>query len=298
MNQNEYVRLSLDLHLFFDRIMKEHSLFLEASFMNKDNNLKRMAHGFQQSFSNILEKVIMLANVNVSRNLLESGEIVTKKTLDAENKTSKLSGIKINTDITKRELNLRSGTMRVNNQLLSNISNINKQTLPIIQNLINFKKSILNRVLSCELYTTNYPTLISHIINEAQMYYNLLSKVESKQSFSKEYLYEQELFWNNVMKEHAEFIRGLLDPSEEVLISTADKFSKEYKFIIRNYINNKNNLMDASLRETLNFRNFKVTAEEGILDCKIKSIIMPLLADHVVREANHFLRILRNLRDA
>lgn len=298
MNQNEYVRLSLDLHLFFDRIMKEHSLFLEASFMNKDNNLKRMAHSFQQSFSNILEKVIMLANVNVSRNLLESGEIVTKKTLDAENKTSKLSGIKINTDITKRELNLRSGTMRVNNQLLSNISNINKQTLPIIQNLINFKKSILNRVLSCELYTTNYPTLISHIINEAQMYYNLLSKVESRQSFSKEYLYEQELFWNNVMKEHAEFIRGLLDPSEEVLISTADKFSKEYKFIIRNYINNKNNLMDASLRETLDFRNFKVTAEEGILDCKIKSIIMPLLADHVVREANHFLRILRNLRDA
>ena len=32
MNNNEYIRLSLELHLFFDRIMKEHSLFLETSF--------------------------------------------------------------------------------------------------------------------------------------------------------------------------------------------------------------------------------------------------------------------------
>lgn len=297
MNQNEYVRLSLELHLFFDRIMKEHSLFLEASFMEKDNDLKRMANNFQQSFSNILDRVIMLANGNVSRSLLESGEIVTRNTLDAENKTSKLSGIKINTDITNRELNLRSGTIRVNNRLLSDIRNINRQTLPMIQNLINFKKNVLNRVLSCKLYTTNYPTLISHIMNEAQMYYTLLSRVESRQPFSKNYLYEQELFWNNIMKEHAEFIRGLLDPSEETLISTADKFAKEYKMIIRNYSNNPSSLMDASLRETVEFRNFKVTGEEGILNCKIKSIIIPLLADHVVREANHFLRILRGSRD-
>lgn len=33
MNQSEYVRLSLELHLFFDRIMKEHSFFLEAALI-------------------------------------------------------------------------------------------------------------------------------------------------------------------------------------------------------------------------------------------------------------------------
>ena len=32
----------------------------------------------------------------------------------------------------------------------------------------------------------------------------------------------------------------------------------------------------------------------GINDCKIKSLILPLLADHVLREANHYLRILKN----
>ena len=43
MNNVEYVRLSLELHLFFDRIMKEHSFFLEAAFTEKDSDLKKEA---------------------------------------------------------------------------------------------------------------------------------------------------------------------------------------------------------------------------------------------------------------
>lgn len=98
------------------------------------------------------------------------------------------------------------------------------------------------------------------------------------------------------MKEHALFIRGLLDPSEEKLIQTADTYPKEYKKIIESYGNNLAYLTSASLNETVNFRNFKVAGKEGILNCKVKSIIIPLLADHVVREANHFIRILESFK--
>ena len=294
MNNNEYIRLSLELHLFFDRIMKEHSLFLETAFMEKDNNFKKIARDFEEIFSDILKRVITLANGNVSRDLLESNEIVTKNTLDAEIKTANLAGGYIDTNITMSVLKLKSGMINTNNNILNEISNINKQTLPIIESLINFKNDILNNVLSCKMYTTNYPLLISHIMNEAKMFHNLLSKVESRSLLTKNELYEQELFWNNIMKEHAEFIRGLLDPSEEELLLTSDKFALEYETIIKNYSNNPTYLTDVSLNETIRFRDFKVTGEEGILNCKIKSIIIPLLADHVVREANHFIRILKN----
>ena len=47
-----------------------------------------------------------------------------------------------------------------------------------------------------------------------------------------------------------------------------------------------------TINQTIKYRNFKVAGTEGIKDCKIKSIILPLLADHVLREANHYLRIL------
>lgn len=294
MNNSEYIRLSLELHLFFDRIMKEHSLFLETAFMEKNNDLKIVARNFQNAFSDILKRIVTLANGNVSSKFLSSNEIITKNTIEAENQTSNLTGIFIDTEITKSELILKSGKINISESLLNSISTINKQTFPLIENLITFKNNILNSVLSCKMYTTNYPLLITHIMNEAKMYQTLLKKVESRSSSTKNEFLEQELFWNNIMKEHAEFIRGLLDPSERELILTADKYAQEYRTIIKNYQNNPTYLNNISLGETIDFRNFKITGEEGILNCKVKSIIIPLLADHVVREANHFIRILEN----
>ena len=295
MNQNDYVSLSLELHLFFDRIMKEHSFFLETAFMEKDKDLKRIAGDFQKDFSMILSRIVNLADNNINQNYLNSGEMITDNTLEAEIKTSNLSGIEIDSNITRKQIKLKSGMINANQMLVNSISAINRKTLPLIQNLIRFKTNILNNVLSCKIYTTNYPLLINHIINEAKMYYNLLSKIEKKEPFDRNYIYEQELFWNNIMKEHAEFIRGLLDPTEKELIIEANKYAKEYEAIIEQFNNYQNNLKNISLNETINFRNFKIAGEEGILDCKIKSIIVPLLADHVLREANHFIRILKSI---
>lgn len=296
MNNNEYVKLSLELHLFFDRIMKEHSFFLEVAFTEKNNNLKSIARNFQKSFSDILKNTIELADGNLTNNLLSSNEIVTSNTLEAETQTSNLSGSFIDSDITRRELILKSGNINATEKLLNDISKLNNQTLPLIKKLIEFKNSILNSVLSCKMYTTNYPLLITHIMNEAKMYHTLLQKIENRRKLTKNEILEQELFWNNIMKEHAEFIRGLLDPSERELILTADKYAMEYNKIIKNYSNNQTILTTTSLNETINFRNFKITGEKGILNCQIKSIIIPLLADHVVREANHFIRILENTK--
>ena len=296
MNNNEYIRLSLELHIFFSRIMKEHSFFIEAAFTDKNNNLKKVAREFQNSFSNILKEVIYLSNGRINTNFLNSNEIVTKDTLESEKITSELSGIPIDSNITKQELNLRSGQISSNEEILNRVSSINKKTLPLIENLIAFKSEILKNVLECKLYTFNYPLLITHIMNEAKMYYLLLNKIERKTKLTEKEFNEQELFWNNIMKEHAEFIRGLLDPTEEELITTADKYAKDYKAIIKNYNNNPDYFNKLSLDETLNFKLFKLAGVEGLLNCKIKSIIIPLLADHILREANHFIRILESAK--
>lgn len=296
MNNNEYIRMSLELHLFFARIMKEHALFIATGFLDVNNDLKNIAKSYQGIFADILENAIRLGNGNVSREVLAANEIVTNNTLAAEQKTSSLTGAYIDTEITSRELNLRSGDTEVTDQLLSSVSYLNRHALPLIQQLIEFKNNILENVLQCTMFTTNYPLLIRHIMNEAKMYYNLINKVENRERITNEYIYQQEVFWNNIMKEHAEFIRGLLDPSEKQLIVTANNYANQYEKILNQQGNNLGNLTAISLKETIDFRNFKVTGEEGILNCKIKSIILPLLADHVVREANHFIRILRSVK--
>lgn len=51
---------------------------------------------------------------------------------------------------------------------------------------------------------------------------------------------------------------------------------------------------NGALALTEKFRDFKRSGLEGITGCKIRSLILPLLADHVLREANHYLRLLDN----
>lgn len=98
------------------------------------------------------------------------------------------------------------------------------------------------------------------------------------------------------MMEHALFIRGLLDPSEEELIHTADDFATDYKRLLETStaVNDRIICNQNALALTRSFRDFKCAGVEGIEECRIRSIILPLLADHVLREANHYIRLLEN----
>ena len=114
---------------------------------------------------------------------------------------------------------------------------------------------------------------------------------------SSENIVETELFWNQIMMEHALFIRGLLDPTECELVETADTFAEDYFRLLeeakRQDCKTMNGLTKRTLETTKRYCDFKAAGTKGITGCDIRSIILPLLADHVLREANHYLRILK-----
>lgn len=84
MTVNEFVKQSLALHLFFGRIMTEHSFFLEIGFTPKDGNYTNQADSFRKAFDALLADAIALSNGIVSQDVLQSGEVVTPYTLQAE----------------------------------------------------------------------------------------------------------------------------------------------------------------------------------------------------------------------
>ena len=91
------------------------------------------------------------------------------------------------------------------------------------------------------------------------------------------------------------FIRGLLDPTETELMTSADEFAKEYAALLSACQHAQDQTLTSdSLQETIRFKDFKTAGVQGIEQCKIRSIILPLLADHVLREANHFIRLLQS----
>ena len=300
----DFVRLSLESNLFFLRIMKEHSLFLEAGFLPMDSDLARQADQFKEQFNALLREAVSLANRNVSRVFLSSGEVVTDKTLRAEQKTIELSGISIDTELTLVELGLEPGAS--DPSLETAVANLNQRAIALTQELIQFKTSILNQMLTCTIFTFNFPLLIDHIRREAIFFVEQLQRLQRREQVNLiQEIIAEKAFWDQIMKEHAQFIAHLLDPTEVALIDTADDFADLFaslqnsiQLVEENIIARLllGSLIRKETKATREIRDFKATATEGLLACQIKSIIIPLLGDHVLREANHFLRILTNPR--
>lgn len=299
INDQQYVVLTLELHMFFGRIMKEHALFLEAGFTPPNAEFARVADQFKEQFEMILQNAVQLGNGIISPDVASSGEIVTDYTLGSEQKTQHFTGIAINQDITRQE----SGLYGVNNPsitptMVQQVRNLNQMARPLLDGFIDFKRNVLNNVLSCNMFTVNYPLLIEHILREANMYRTHLTTLENGRNPA-DNIQEIELFWDRIMMEHAMFIRGLLDPTEGDLINASNDYANDYAELIQETQRATDmtfdSITDKTLQETIKYRDFKTAGTTGINECKIRSIILPLLADHVLREANHYIRLLRQI---
>ncbi len=298
----DFIRQSLETHLFFARIMKEHALFLQLSFTPRDSKYIERAQELQIAFGELLADVIALSDGIVSQDLLQSGEVVTKYTLEAEKTTEFYTGVPIATKLTEAAAGLGCGSDHYKVGLDRRVAMVNHRALDLLEDIIQFKNNILRNVLECRMFTVSYPLLIEHILREARLYQRLIRRLQNREEINLlRDSYEQEAFWNQIMAEHSKFIRGLLDPSEEELIKAANDFgnqfdrltmeAKEAMDMTRPVHNNR--LTETTLRATKDLRNFKAQGTEGILECKVKSIIIPLLGDHTLREANHYLRLLK-----
>ena len=296
MQTEPYIVKSLELHLFFGRIMKEHSFFLEAGFTPAGASFAARAEHFKQEFEKLLRRAISLSGGLVSQPVLRSGELVTEFTATAERQSERLTGIALDRGITARELRMRGGHggyEREEQELRCAVSKLNQTALGLLEGLIAFKETVLRNVLRCELFTANYPLLIEHIIREAKLYQDYVRKLERDGDLTDQDMKEVECFWNQIMMEHALFIRGLLDPTETELYASADGFAKDYRELLERCRGAQDRTMTAeALAETVKFRDFKTAGVQGIEQCKIRSLILPLLADHVLREANHYIRLL------
>lgn len=137
---------------------------------------------------------------------------------------------------------------------------------------------------------------MEHITREAVYYLETLRALQENR-LPRRSLCDELNFWNNIMGEHAEFIDGLLDPTEKKLKEAAANFGKKFEELVEECMKSgESQILQKSLKATEAIQDYKTAATTGLLECQIRSIIVPLLGDHVLREANHFLRILKLLR--
>src|SRR5699024_4248357 len=168
------------------------------------------------------------------------------------------------------------------------VQRINSNAINLVNRTIDYKSKVLANVLTCRVLNRNYPTLLEHVLEEAEFYRKILNALESFDEIPiKNELVEKEVFWNHIMEEHSLFIRGLLDPEEEDLIDIANKLAYEFEKLaaVAREVLDKNlpheKITKKSEEATKDIIELDRKSTEGLRKCESKSIILPLLAEHV-----------------
>ncbi len=251
---NEFVMRSLDEIRFWSRIMKEHSLFLKLGFRCEDTTLIQEANHYYHMFEHI------------------------------------------------------EGRSHAYNELTDpeQIRRFNTEVSSAAAHIWAFKRKVLGLIIQCKLPGgNNFPLLVDHTSREANYFRNRLHELNTgRLEPLPDAIIDENIFFLRIMADHAKFIGHLLDPSERQLVEQARNFSHDFDQLLFQAIDlsgmrpqsQTNPLLDQFLDQNrvsvVALRDFKKTARDLIEACKIKSIIHPLLADHVFREAERFLAII------
>ena len=161
ISKNDFITMSLALNLFFLRIMKEHSFFLELGFLPNDKKNMSEAKNFRMGFEKLLSEAVALADGNVSRDALKSDQFVTQFTVDSEKLTNFYTGIPFNINLTKKELELKPQSCKHAASACA-VDSLNRRAFDLTSALAAFKRRLLRNVLACKEFTFNYPLLIKH----------------------------------------------------------------------------------------------------------------------------------------
>lgn len=295
LSVHDFIKKSLELNLFYQRIIKEHLLFIESHLPCSETAYITEARVLRLSFERLLGETVLVSKGIINCEKINCSDAVTDYTLSAEELTSRLTGLSINFEITKAMEDLDKSKIEYSDSLYSKIMDINKRSLNMLREVIDYKERVLSLKLAQCMEVLLYPEMQEHLIEEAKVYEDILKHLVKNQ-LPKKPLCDTLNFWNHIMGEHAEFTDGLLDPSEKELKLMARDFVEKFKILVKECIKeSEKKIIKRSKDATEEIKSFKTDATIGLIEGNIKSIITPLLADHILREANHFLKILDDL---
>lgn len=298
--REDYIQISLENNLFWTRIMKEHAIFIESVLTPPLKEVTMQAEEFKQIFEELLANTIELANETISMEALQSGEFYTKFTDEAERLTQQFTGIEIDRNLTYTETLMEPGTygMEMTEEKEKEVSWLNQNIISQLTDFLQFKANLLNGQASCNAKSLEYTSILEHVLEEGRKYMEILTTLQDREMPADLHLEssQEEFFWNMIMGDHAKVMRGKFDPVEVHFFNEANRYAKIYDALTTlAQLNDHNEEPDINMSEvTSDFRDFKAFTTQGIIECKVSSVMLPLFTDHLMREANHYLRLMNH----
>lgn len=293
LSKEMYVQWSLQYNLFWLRIMKEHAIFIEATMPPPGKSLAQKADAYKQNYDQFLLTAITLSNGMLPLDVLQSGQFYTQFTEGAEQDAEKYTGISTRPDITLKEYDVAPiyGELAITGNLEQDVNHLNQSVLTLTESFIQFQSDLLNDRASCRLFTMMYTGDILHVLMEAKRYQMILAAMQNRDENAIE---DYKTFWTNNMADHVKVMRGQFDPTEAAYFNKANQLAEIFDTLSQEETNTNTYPTNQELLMSTNeVRDFKADTTDAIMRCKVQSIMLALYTDHLLREANHFIYLMK-----
>lgn len=284
-NRNSVV-LSLENHLFFSRIMKEHALFLEAGFASMNQHIAKEADRYKMQFEKILNQSVKLSHGVLSSDAIKSAEFVTEYTQSAEREMQRFTGIAIDRAVTAMEEDMQGeDNAYISPKLANQVLLLNRSAIRILDGFIDFEENILKEIMACSIFSSSYTSFVKHLMHESKNYRSYIINFDNEEEFTCEDMTQVDLFWDHSILEHAQYVRAILNSVDNELIQSCDAFSVSYQKLVA----------ELSDKAAIAMKDMDIDADtiSSAVEFHVPSVILPLFADHLLREANHYIRLLK-----
>lgn len=177
-------------------------------------------------------------------------------------------------------------------------------TVGSLREFLRYKRLLLGLSLTNKLGSALPPLFFDHVIREAEYFMIILERICAGKKLAVVKALEAD-FWLRLMDEHTKFIAARIDPSERSLIEVVRGYEAEFDDLAmqgRDYVSFLTHrpmelpAFDRFLQDsrvaTMRLRDFKQATYDMISTNRMLSTIPAVLADHVRREADHFLLML------
>lgn len=286
----DFVRRSLEENRFWLRIMKEHALFLSEGFNRRDNDLIAEANRFFRLFDRLLREAQSLEDPSEER-VYRFNKLVIRAVTDFRN--------------FKQEVLTRIVLCRIqgfNLPLL--VDHIRREAEYFITVLTMLNRGI-DEPIAAEIVRENvfwlrimadHSRFIQHLLDPSERRF-----VQRTEEIAQEFdqLLAQARDLDSMLKGASPVLvvvgGHMLDRPSLIRLKDEEDREREKRSLLETpppVIQRFNEEAIAAARE---IRDFKATATVLLRQCKILSVINPLLADHVTREAQKFLSVLQEL---
>ncbi|GAB6137012.1 DUF2935 domain-containing protein [Halanaerobaculum tunisiense] len=188
-------------------------------------------------------------------------------------------------------------------------SNLLEDSRQASRDLLDFKRKLLRKVIQCNQIISLYPLTLDHTVREVEEFLCLTTIYKENNLRFTQAILAEETFWLRIMKEHTQFLRHFLDPSEQTFISKTHKFTQKFSQL-HQQASDLESMLQANpkdfptvkrftkkvVAQTKKLQQFKEESKELLAECKLLAITTPLFAEHLAHEAEHFLKVIKQIK--